>query len=287
MSTETATLAPIKSRPEFAGILREEEVFATGADEGLSEQLNVEFDKLMLQAGLEVAPTMVLMLCLICGVGLGGIVFVIQENLLSTCLGTAIGCGVPIAWAAIARSRRQTQLMAQMPGMCDELARAAKTGRSLEQCLDLVAADTPAPLGDELKRCARKSQLGIPVVSAVAELPERTGLVSLNVFVMALSVHQQTGGDLVTVLDRLSATIRDRIGFLGRLRAATAASRASAILMIGLPPAIMAFFIFRDPDYFTRLMSATWGRSITITAVVLQIIGSIWVMRILKFTKRT
>jgi tight adherence protein B len=287
MAMQSTLMPPIQALPEFSGILREQETFATGEGEGLSEQLNGSFDKLMLQSGLEFSPTMLLLLSMCSAFTLGGMIFVLQENFLTTSMATAVGFIVPIAAVVVARTRRQTELMKQMPGMVDELARAAKTGRSLEQCLILVADDTPSPLGDELKLCAKKIQLGVSLGAALRDLPERTGLVSLNVFVMALSVHQQTGGDLVSVLDRLARTIRDRIAFLGRLRAATAASRASAILMIGLPPAIVAFFIFRDPEYFSRLMSATWGRNLTLIAVMLQIIGAIWVLRILKTSQRT
>src|SRR6476469_520636 len=108
--------------------------------------------------------------------------------------------------------------------------------------------------------------MGISVAQALTDLPARTGIVSMNVFTMALTVHQQTGGDLVTVMDRLSRTIRDRIMFLGRLKAATAASRAASILMIGLPPAVVAFFIWRDPNYFRDLFNSPWGRTLTLIA---------------------
>jgi tight adherence protein B len=151
----------------------------------------------------------------------------------------------------------------------------------------MVAHDTPSPLGDELRRCTHKQAMGIGLAQSIADLPARTGIVSMNVFTMALSVHQQTGGDLVTVMDRLSRTIRDRIMFLGRLRSATAASRAASILMIGLPPAIVAFFVWRDPNYFRDLFNSPWGRTLTLIAIGLQIIGGAIVLRILKRTAQS
>ncbi len=63
------------------------------------------------------------------------------------------------------------------------------------------------------------------------------------------------------VMERLSRTVRDRLLFLGRLRAATAASRATAILMISLPPAVLAFFTFREPDYLSNLLSSAWAET--------------------------
>ena len=110
---------------------------------------------------------------------------------------------------------------------------------------------------------------------------------TLNLMNTTLTVQQQTGGDLVTVLNRLSQAVRDRLLFLGRLRAATAASRATATLMIVLPPAILVFFLLRDPDYFDNLMGSVWGRNATLIAIGLEIIGAVWVLRILKSSQRT
>lgn len=277
----------IHSQPEFSGILRDDETFATGTGDNFEERLNSNFDRLLLQSGLEISPSIFLMLSLVSGVTLGGLIFVIQENLFTTAVMFAMGGLIPLGWAILSRSRRQQKMMTQLPTMVDELGRAARTGRSLEQCLTLVADDTPSPLGDEIRLCARKLELGVGLRTAMEALPERSGLVSLNVLVLALSVHLASGGDLVSVLERLSRTIRERMLYLGRLRAVTAASRATAILMIVLPPAILTFFMFRDSEYFSKLFSATWGRNVTIGAILLDAIGVAWVLRILKTSKQT
>lgn len=287
MASEATYHAPIKPQPGFAGILRTEETFARPDGQGLGQSINGWFDRLMVQSGLEISPGVLLMLCFLCSLALGGALFVWQENFLSTAFAALMGGCLPLAATVFARARRQNEILTQMPAMVGELARAARTGRSLEQCLQLVADDTPAPLGMELKRCSHRMQLGMGLPQALEELPPRTGVVSLNVLVTALVVHHQTGGNLVTVLERLQQTIRDRISFLGRLRTATSASRATAIMMLVLPPGILTFFSIRDPEYFNNLMQSNWGRWSTLLAVVLQIIGSLWVIRILQNSKRT
>ena len=282
MSSEVIT-----PRPEFGGILREQETYAESNSDGLGNRINSWFDLLMIQSGIELSPSMVLALSLCSGVAVGGLTFVLQENPISAAIGAFFGFLAPIIVAVIMRSRRQSVMMNQMPPMVDELARAAKTGRSLESCLQVVATDTPAPLGDELRRCTDRIAFGLPLSQALEELPIRTGLVSTSVLATALSVHRETGGDLVHVLQRLSATIRDRIQFQGRLAAATAASRAVAMMMILLPPAIVLFFIYRDPAYLQKLMDSTWGFRSMVMAIFLQIIGSFAVLRILQSSKQT
>ena len=280
------TRRAIESRPEFADILRTEETFSTGESDDVGERVNGWFDRLMLQSGLEFSPTVLLLLTICSAMAVGGACFVAQEHPLAAAIGAGLGALLPIGGAMFARSRRQSTLLKQMPPMVDELARAARTGRSLEQCLQLVARDTPAPLGTELKSCARRLRLGTRLDVALRDLPERTGLTSANVLVMALCVHHQTGGDLVLVLERLARTIRDRLAFFGRLKVATAASRATAVLMLVLPPIVLGFYLFRDGDYLDKLTATFWGRATLIGAIVLQLIGTFFVRRILKNSQR-
>ncbi|MBX3451871.1 MAG: type II secretion system F family protein [Planctomycetaceae bacterium] len=282
-----ASVPPLKSRPEFSGILKNQDQFGTGRDRDTSDRINSWFDTLMLQAGLDTPPATILLGCIVAAVTVGGIVFVVQENFLTAAFGLFAGFLAPILALMGARARRQNKIMSQIPAMLEELARAAKTGRSVEHSVAMVAEDTPAPLGDELRLVSRRLQMGIPLRDALVDLPSRTGLMTLNLLNTTLAVQQQTGGDLVTVLNRLSRTVRDRLLFLGRLRAATAASRATAVLMIVLPLAVLAFFVFRDPNYMNQLLGSEWGRTVTILGVVLEIIGSIWVLRILKDSQQT
>ena len=286
MSTQTLP-ATIGRRPEFAGILREEVTYApaTGG-ERVGDRVNGAFDRLMIQSGLDLSPPMLLALSASAAIVLGGAAFVVQENLLTTAVAGLIGAMLPLFVTMFVRSRRQRAMMRQLPDAIDELARAARTGRSVEDCLRLVADETPQPLGDELKRCTRKMALGADIETALRELPLRTGLSNLHVLVCALAVHNETGGDLVAVLERVARAVRDRIAFLGRLRAATIGSRATAILMLVLPPAALAFFLFRDPNYLDQLLDSFWGRAVSIGAIVLQILGLLWVLQIFRTTER-
>lgn len=286
MSTNVLHAPRPSPQPEFAGILRQQETFAAPGDDSVGNRLNGWFDQLMVQTGWNLVPTVVLMLCLVCGVAFGGAVLVWLDNPLPAAVAALLGGLLPIIAAVVARSARQKKINDQLPGMIDELSRAARTGRSLENCLRMVAHDTPAPLGAELTQCVRKIDLGLPIQAAMAQLPERTGVVSTSILNTALAVHRQTGGDLISVLDRLARTLRDRTQFLGRLNAATTASRLTALLMIGLPPLILGFFLFRDPAYFDNLLASSWGRATTIAAIILMFVGSVWVLRILSTSQK-
>ena len=107
----------ITPRPEFQGILREQETYATGESDDVGNRINSWFDLLMIQSGMGFSPSMVLALSLCSGVALGGLVWVIQENLITAAIGAFFGFIAPIVIAVMMRARRQTVMMNQMPPM--------------------------------------------------------------------------------------------------------------------------------------------------------------------------
>jgi hypothetical protein len=68
MAIELPTYRAIEPQPTFAGILRNQERFATDDDSKMSNRINTEFDRMMLQARVDVTPTTLLMLCLLSGI---------------------------------------------------------------------------------------------------------------------------------------------------------------------------------------------------------------------------
>ena len=286
MVTQGTMTQAIEPQPEFRGILKRDVRFASGQDNSTSEAVNGWFDRLMLQSGIQTEPSVWLMLCLLTAVALGGLTFVAIEDFLLTAFATVFGMLAPILLAAVLRSRRQKQIMEQLPAMAEEMARAARSGRNVESSFMLVAADTPAPLGIELKLVARRTEMGIALGSAVQDLPERTGVAAVTMLTSAIGVHQETGGDLVQVLERLATAVRDRLHFFNRLRAATIASRLGAIMMLIIPPLVMGFFLFRNPLHLQELMASFWGRLSLWTGITLQVVGAFFVFRILRKSAR-
>lgn len=279
-------ITTLERRPEYAGLLKEDTQFARGGSKGVGESVNGWFDSLMIQSGIRTSPGVWLGLSLVTALAVGGLVFVLTEGPFVTAFAAIAGLLLPIGLALVARGRRQKQIMDQLPGMADELSRLARSGRNLEHSFRLVAGDTPSPLGDELRVSARRMEMGLDIGSSVKDLAARTGVSTLTMFSSALSVHQDTGGDLISVMERLATAVRDRLHFLSRQRAATIASRMGAVMMVVIPILVMGFYLFRDPNYFNSLMNSFWGRLSLWLGVILQIIGCLMVFRILSRSAR-
>lgn len=279
-------LPTLERRSEFAGLLRENQQFATGSGKGMSESVNGWFDRLMIQSGIRTSPMLWLGLCLLSALASGGMAFVLLERDVPTVFFAVLGLLLPIGIAIALRNRRQTAIMAQLPGMADELARSARAGRNLEQSLILVAGDTAAPLGCELRISARRMEMGLDVGSSVRDLADRTGVSTLTMFSSALALHQDTGGDLIMVLERLATAVRDRLHFVARQRAATVASRWGAAMMVIIPFIVMMIYTVWYPDYLVRLTDSYAGRISLWLGITGLLTGSFFVYRILARSAR-
>jgi len=285
MIAPNPTLRTLERRPAFSGLLKEDQTFSSGG-EGVGETVNGWFDELMLQSGIRTPPAVWLGLCALSGLAFGGSVYVLFEREIMAAIFGAAGLIVPLIIAMSIRARRQKAIMDQLPSMAEEMARCARSGRNLDHAFMMVASDTPSPLGDELRISARRMEMGIDIGSAVQDLAARTGVSTLTMLSSALAVHQDTGGDLISVLERLATAVRDRLHFVSRQRAATIASRMGAIMMVIIPILVMSFYLFRDPNYLSSLMSSFWGRLSLWAAVTLQIVGCLLVYRILSRSAR-
>ena len=56
----------------------------------------------------------------------------------------------------------------------------------------------------------------------------------LKIFVVAMMVHRQTGGNLSELLDKLSTVIRERYRIRGQIKALTAEGRFQAYVLLAL-----------------------------------------------------
>ncbi|MFM8476603.1 MAG: type II secretion system F family protein [Planctomycetaceae bacterium] len=286
MAVPGTVVRNIERRPEFAGLLKETESFSAGSGEGASDAVNGWYDRLLRQSGIQTPPGVWLGLCVVLGLAFAGPLQVFLERPLVSAVGGVLGLFLPIVLALTLRSRRQAAILKQLPPAAEELSRLARSGRNLQQSFLLVAADTPIPLGDELRLSARRMEMGLEPAEATRDLVDRTGVTALTMLSSAIAVNQETGGDLIVVLERLATSVRDRLHFSSRQRAATIASRLGAFMMVVVSVGVVIFYTVRDPNYLDSLFSSYWGRLSFWAAVVLQVVGGLLVYRILGRTAK-
>ncbi|MBT8494007.1 MAG: type II secretion system F family protein, partial [Deltaproteobacteria bacterium] len=181
-----------------------------------------------------------------------------------------------------ARARRLALCDEQMPQALEIVALALRAGHALPGALRLAAEECPAPLSTELHRVTRENSLGRPMTECIADLARRlTGCASVETFAVAVLVLQETGGNLITVLERIVDSARARSSYRARLRALTAEGRQSAKLLAALPLIFAGLTISVDPTYIDTLKTSG-GTTIAMIAVGMWLAGVLWVRRIVR-----
>ena len=150
------------------------------------------------------------------------------------------GAMIPLAWKRRARKALALRLEAQLGDLVESCALAVRTGLSIPQALEFAAGEAEPPMRQVVGRVFREQRLGAPFEEALEAFGARIGTDDSRLFVLVLSVHARSGGDLAGALDDVAATMRQRIAIRRELRALSAQGRISGGVLGSLP---LLFFL--------------------------------------------
>ncbi len=237
---------------------------------------------LLKDTGMPLTPLAGTFLVLLCGAVVGGAVFIWDEHPAAAVVGVFVGMGTALIYLMIRRTQHVRLLQEQLSPALDMLSHALRAGKSLDQAVELVGSRSPEPLAMEFRVCAKQLAMGLSMPAAMRSLVGRVRLVDVRIFTATLSVHRQTGGDVAKVLERLAAVIRDRLNYRRQLRAMTGAGRLSAALVGMIGPLLFLYMFFFHSQYMQAMLESSLGQGLLISAVVLEMVGLLWTVRLLK-----
>jgi tight adherence protein B len=249
----------------------------TGEPEEVQPGLRQRFQAMVEQSGLHITAQQVLAITAGSAIGLGLLGAVVRQNVLVGVVGALIGAAAPLVYVNIKRNARKEKLLSQLPDAFDLMSRVIRAGQTMSQALQSVADEFAPPVAGEFAICYEQQNLGLAPELSLRELARRTGLLELKIFVLAMLVQQQTGGNLSELLDKLSNIIRERYKLRGKIRALTAEGRMQALVLLGLPPAMFLIMLSMNRSYAGVLLEhpmLLWATVIT------EAIGGVWIRKI-------
>lgn len=187
---------------------------------------------------------------------------------------------IPFLWLKMRKSKRIKMFTLQMPEALELTGRALRAGHGLASGLHCVAEEMPPPISQEFGRVYEEQNLGIPLEEALRGLADRVPSMDVKFFVTAVVIQRATGGDLAEVLDKISHLIRERFQIMGQVAALTAEGRLSGILLMALPPGLMAVIHVLNPMYLRPLFDTPMGTKMLAAAAVMQLIGAVAIKKI-------
>lgn len=269
-------------RPAGGRLRRTPTVFDEAAGGSVFRRFDQSFDRLVLESGWDINPTTAFLFLVACGLLLAGLVLNLTDNPLGAIVSFVGGvfCGLVIL--IVRRNRRMARIQDELPSVMDLMARAVRAGRSIDQAIALLGNECPGDLGKEFARCSGQLQMGRSLSAVMNSLAARVRLVDLKLVAMTLIVHRKSGGNLANTLERMSGVIRDRMSARRQMKAATGAGRASTLLIAVVSPlAYLVMFVFAQ-EHMEVLFTDPFGRMLLGVAIVLEIVGVLWVIGLLR-----
>jgi tight adherence protein B len=234
------------------------------------------------QAGMEVKPGKFVLMSAAIGVATLEAIEVIYGNFLGAIVAGCAATFLPLIFITIKRARRLAAFQKGFPEVIELLARSARAGHAFTSGLEIASTDLADPLSTEFRIVFDEQRFGLPLRDALLGLCERVPLVDVRLFVIALLVQKETGGNLAEILDNLAHVIRERFRIAGDVRVRTAQGRLTAIILMALPLGMLVMLHLIDPDYVNALFVNRLGQMMLIAAGVMQTLGGIIIWRIVQ-----
>lgn len=174
--------------------------------------------------------------------------------------------------------RRCNSLVNQMVDGMTIMANGIKAGQSLTQSMERVVENIHGPLAQEFSLVLNKVRLGMSVEEALNEFGERIPRQDVQMFVTAVVILKETGGNLAETFQTITTTVRERQKVEKKIEALTAQGTMQAVIITLVPLMLLGIFLMIDPNFVMPLFNKPLGWVILALMLTLQAIGLV-VMR--------
>jgi len=178
------------------------------------------------------------------------------------------------------RARRLREFNRHLPESIDLMSRALRAGHSLTAAIEIVGDESPEPVRSEFRAVYQQQNFGLPAREALVQLAHRIPLPELNFVVTAILLQKETGGNLVEVLERTTAVIRERLRIQGEVRIYTAQGRLTGWILSLLPIAMFFLLSLANRGYTRVLVEDPTGRKLVYAGLGLMVLGGLAIRKI-------
>lgn len=171
------------------------------------------------------------------------------------------------------RQRRLDRIQQQLPDGLMMVAGSMRAGLGFTPALESLARDIEPPLAQEFALLLREQRMGIKLDEAMEHLHVRVPIQDVALFVAAVGISREVGGNLAESMASLADTLRRRLIMEGKVKSLTAQGRLQGIVMAMMPMGLIAFLSFAYPETMREMYHSYLGWGIIAVAAVLEYLG--------------
>ena len=173
-------------------------------------------------------------------------------------MGLAMGVGGVFFWINSKAKKRISLIEEQLPDAVELMVRSLRVGHPFSSAISIVSKEIKDPLATEFGLIADESSYGRDIGEALKAMAERLDMQDLRFLAVAVSIQQQSGGNLAEILEGLAKVIRARFRLFRRVKAITAEAQWSGKFLSGFPVGALIVIQLTDPNYYDEVIDHPW-----------------------------
>jgi|GraSoiStandDraft_54_1057290.scaffolds.fasta_scaffold145199_2 tight adherence protein B len=203
----------------------------------------------------------------------------------------AVLCGAaalatPVFLLRHSQRRYQNRFLDLFPDALDLIGRAVKAGLPVLDAMEVATQAIPAPVGSEFRRTLDEVRIGVEITTALRHAAERVRVPEFRFYVVGIGLQNRTGGSLTDTLANLSHVIRRRKELRLKIRAFTAESKMSVMVLSALPFIAGGLQLLINYDLMVTLFTDPRGRFMVGLALASLVSGTAVMAYIIKRAMR-
>jgi len=226
----------------------------------LLDNLAHRFERMLMQAQLTVPTGRLMLMILVAPVAIFFLILMLMAAasmgisfgriVMSAAFAGALGAALPLMFLNFRATRTRKKMQEQFPVALDVFVRGLRAGHPIAAALDLLTVEMPDPIGTQFGLVVDEVTYGAELRDALQNMAERWDLDDMRMFVVSLSVQNETGGNLAEILENLSKVIRERQAMFMKVRALSSEGRMTAVMLTVLPIFTFTLLFIANPGFF-------------------------------------
>lgn len=169
---------------------------------------------------------------------------------LTAALSFCVTVAVPLMVLGYIGQRRRKKIEQQFPVALDIFVRALRAGHPIAAAIELLTKEMEDPIGSEFGLVGDEVAYGAELTEALSDMAERWDLEDIRMFVISLSVQNETGGNLAEILQNLADVIRARASLFMKVRALSSEGRMTGWMLTALPILTFVGMFLVNPEFY-------------------------------------